>query len=414
MQEASGARQSSPRLLLQRLVAGGEERREEDQRAGGPEDDEADGEVGDGVVLLGAALDTRVLPHVGDLLQAVVRRRDGVGLARPRTEDGGADGRDEAKDENERCRQEIEEAEGRLRVPRPLARRRGGAPAVEPQTYPRDHEQGDEGDGGEGDGEEPQSVAEALLRQEKARPVDGDHVGQVVRPARVLVRQPRRVGGGQDGADLVEAKEHLGLGREADRDVNVDGPIGKAEQAADVALLPPFRLAVGPSHEAARGAEGEDNASDDCRRRAARSALFALVAVDKVVILRSAELALRASEAGSAVLVRRARLLHPPATRGLCLAAGASLLAGLAIAAKVAALCQHGGGGAGAPEAAQEDEGRKGGVVRAGSVRRAGLAVFGGGGQDVPWVGRGVPQVVAVHADRADGAAADRAEGMRT
>ena len=68
MEEGGGPRQSIRRLGLQRLVASGEERREQDQRTNGPEDDEADGEVGDGLVILGVALDARVLPDVGDLL----------------------------------------------------------------------------------------------------------------------------------------------------------------------------------------------------------------------------------------------------------------------------------------------------------------------------------------------------------
>ena len=68
VEEGGGPGQRSRRLGLQRLVASGEERREEDQRAGGPEDDETDGEGGDGSVIVGAALDARVLPHVGDLL----------------------------------------------------------------------------------------------------------------------------------------------------------------------------------------------------------------------------------------------------------------------------------------------------------------------------------------------------------
>ena len=87
--------------------------------------------------------------------------------------------------------------------------RGGGAartPVVEPQRNSRSHQQCDEGDGRESDGEESHTVAEALLWQNEARPVDGDRVGQLVGPARVLVRQPRGVGGGEDSADLVEAK----------------------------------------------------------------------------------------------------------------------------------------------------------------------------------------------------------------
>ena len=87
VKESGGPRQSIRRLGLQRVVASGEERREEDQGADRPEDDEADGEILDGLVILGAALDARVLPHVGDLLQRLVRRRDGVGLLAEQCED---------------------------------------------------------------------------------------------------------------------------------------------------------------------------------------------------------------------------------------------------------------------------------------------------------------------------------------
>ena len=61
-------------------------------------------------------------------------------------------------------------------------------------------------------------------------------------------------------------------------------------------------------------AEAQDEAGDATRRRAARCALLALVAVDEVVILRGAELALGAFEVRSAIL--RARLRHPAAARG--------------------------------------------------------------------------------------------------
>ena len=71
---------------------------------------------------------------------------------------------------------------------------------------------------------------------------------------------------------------------------------------------------------------------------AARSALLALVAVDEVMVLCGAELALGPFEVRSAVRVR-ARLHHPPAARGTCqLASGASRLASGVIAAKEAAL----------------------------------------------------------------------------
>mmetsp|Transcript_47154 Transcript_47154/g.153038 ORF Transcript_47154/g.153038 Transcript_47154/m.153038 type:complete len:510 (+) Transcript_47154:795-2324(+) len=128
------------------------------------------------------------------------------------------------------------------------------------------------------------------------------------------------------------------------------------------------------------------------------------------MVLRGAEPALGAGEAGSAVL--RARLLHPPATRGLCLAAGASLLAGLAIAAKVAALSQHGGGGAGAPIAGWDADGRESGVVRALGAWRARLAVVGRGGEDLDRVGA-LEQVEVLLAERADDGAALTTEGVR-
>mmetsp|Transcript_47153 Transcript_47153/g.153033 ORF Transcript_47153/g.153033 Transcript_47153/m.153033 type:complete len:275 (+) Transcript_47153:795-1619(+) len=127
------------------------------------------------------------------------------------------------------------------------------------------------------------------------------------------------------------------------------------------------------------------------------------------MVLRGAEPALGAGEAGSAVL--RARLLHPPATRGLCLAAGASLLAGLAIAAKVAALSQHGGGGAGAPIAGWDADGRESGVVRALGAWRARLAVVGRGGEDLDRVGA-LEQVEVLLAERADDGAALTTEGV--
>ena len=54
-------------------------------------------------------------------------------LARPRAEDEGADRGYEAKDEEEAGRREVEEAEGRLRVPWKRARRRRKSPLMEPQ-----------------------------------------------------------------------------------------------------------------------------------------------------------------------------------------------------------------------------------------------------------------------------------------
>ena len=149
---------------------------------------------------------------------------------------------------------------------------------------------------------QPQTVAEALLWQEKARPVDGDGVGYCVGPARVLWRQTRGVGGGQDGDNLVEAKQYLGLGREADRDVPVDSTVREAEQTADVGLLSPLWHVVSPRREAARDAEAEDQADDAASRRATRSALLALFAVVEVMIFCDAELALGAGEARGAVL----------------------------------------------------------------------------------------------------------------
>ena len=46
---------------------------------------------------------------------------------------------------------------------------------------------------------------------------------------------------------------------------------------------------VGPSRQAASDAEAEDEADDAASRRAARSAYFALVAVDEVMVLCGAE-----------------------------------------------------------------------------------------------------------------------------
>ena len=85
-------------------------------------------------------------------------------------------------------------------------------------------------------------MRQALHRQHDARPVDEDGFGQRLRPARVPFRQPRRVGGGEDEADLVEAKQDLELGDEADFVNRVTGAVGDAQGKSDEALLPPLGL----------------------------------------------------------------------------------------------------------------------------------------------------------------------------
>ena len=156
---------------------------------------------------------------------------------------------------------------------------------MEPTPHARKQKQRDQADGRDSDGDEAGLVREALRRQEYTRPVDGDGLGHRIGPARVLRRQPRRVGGREDDADLPEAEEDLDLGCQAHTDVVDDSAVGKAERRADAGLLPPISHAVAKRCEAARDAEGEGDGDDVARSGADGEALVARVTAGELVML---------------------------------------------------------------------------------------------------------------------------------
>ena len=282
---------------------------------------------------------------------------------------------------------------------------------VQPTPHARKQYQRNQADRGDSDGDEPIRVGEALRREKNARPVDGNGSGQLVRPIRVLVWQPRGVGGGEHEADLVEAKQDFDLGRHADSEVVIKGEVCESEGRADASLLAPALLHhEGPHRQAAHDAEGEGNGGDLAGSRADGETLVTFVALDEMVLVRDAELALWPGEASGAVLVRARLLQKASRLVGSAFAAGAPRHAST-VAPKVAARRQHGGGGACAPVARWNVQGLESGAVRAFGVWRTGFAVVGRGAEDVGRVGV-LDQVEALLADGAGDVAALGAEGV--
>ena len=97
-----------------------------------------------------------------------------------------------------------------------------------------------------------------------------------------------RKGGTSSEAHLVEAKEDLHLGLQADGDAPENEPVGEAERRADAASLPPALHSVGPRKNAAGNDDAEGDAGEAARRGSGAGALFALFSIDKVVIGRAA------------------------------------------------------------------------------------------------------------------------------
>ena len=116
-----------------------------------------------------------------------------------------------------------------------------------------------------------------------------------------------RKGDGSSEARLVEAKEDLQLGLQADGDAPENEPVGEAERRADAASLPPVLHPVGPCENAAGNDDAEGDAGEAACRSSETGALLALFSIDKVEIGFAAQLALGAGKLSVAVPVAARR-----------------------------------------------------------------------------------------------------------